>query len=72
MTMGVKHFTEPLSKFERAEIKREQQAWRAMEKRIAELEALAAEWRDWYRACNREHMYARESLPGRTDAALSK
>ena len=39
--------------------------------RIAELEALLSEWRDWYRASNRR-VYDKDSLPGRTDVALTK
>ncbi len=39
MPLGFKHFTEPLTFSERAELKAENEAWRAMETRIAELEA---------------------------------
>lgn len=45
MPLGVTHFPEPMTASERAAIKNEQEAWRAMEKRIAELEAERADLR---------------------------
>lgn len=39
MPIGVKHFTEPMTKAARAELRAEDERWRAMERRIVELEA---------------------------------
>lgn len=38
MPMGIKHMTEPTTRAERAALKEEQMQWRAMDKRVEELE----------------------------------